>query len=657
LYFVTGATGFIGRFTLERLLQRKGTIHLLVRPQSVNRMERILRRLDADPDRVAIIEGDITKELCGLDEEQIGALYGVKNFIHLGAVYDIRADAKTNHEFNVRGTRNAVALANKVEAAKFHHISSIAVAGRYNGVFTEDMFDEGQDLKFPYDKTKYEAERIVREECDGVWRVYRPSIVVGSAKTGEMDKIDGPYMVFGHLKRLAMLPSWIPLPGVTGGTINMVPVDFVADAIDLLVHRKEGDYEAFHLVDPYPPTLGQALSVFAAAANAPRFSLRTNNTALQSLPRMALEATELFPPARVATDEVLNAIGMPRQMVSYLDNPTKFDASRTLAALDGTDINVPPLESYAKTVWDYWERNFDPHVVKNDKLTKAARGKVVVVTGASSGIGEAVAYRLGHAGAKVVLVSRSRDKLEVIADEIRSRGGEAYVHPADLSDMDDITRVGREILEKHDRVDVLINNAGRSIRRSVANSYDRFHDFERTMQLNYFGALKLILAVLPGMRERGFGRIINVSSVGVQSYPPRFSSYVASKSALDAFSRCISSEVVGDGVNITTVYMPLVRTPMIAPTTIYKAFPAITPQQAADLVLKGVTGKPRRITSAQGTFGEVLHAVSPRTADFILSTAYRLFPESSAARGRYGSQEEMTPEAIAFAHVMRGVHW
>ncbi len=657
MYFVTGGTGFIGRHVLERLLKRKGTIYVLVRARSQGRIDHLIKRLGAEPGRIEIITGDITKELCGVTEADRARLDGVKHFIHLGATYDLRADDKTNHASNVRGTRHAVALANKLPDAKFHHVSSIAVAGRYNGIFEEQMFDEGQDLDFSYDRTKFEAERIVREECDGAWRVYRPSIVVGNSKTGEMDKIDGPYLLFGHLKRLASMPAWVPLPGVVGGRINMVPVNFVADAIDHIVHRRQGDFKAFHLVDPYPPTLGEALSIFAAAADAPRFSVRTGNKLLQALPRLVLEATELLPPTRIAADELLKALGLPRQLVMYLDTPTQFAASNTLAALDKTDIHVPPLESYANLLWNYWERNFDKSVVSNQKLIKAARRKVVVVTGASSGIGESVAYRLGRAGATVVLVARSRDKLELIAKEITANGGKAAVHPADLSDMEDIERVTAEILAEHDQVDILINNAGRSIRRSVANSYDRFHDFERTMQLNYFGALKLILAFLPGMRERGFGRIINVSSVGVQSFPPRFSSYVASKSALDAFSRCISSEVVGDGVNITTIYMPLVRTPMIAPTTIYKAFPAITPQQAADLVLKGVTGTPRRITSAQGTFGEVIHAVSPRTADVILSTAYKLFPESSASKGKYGTQEEVTPEALAFAHVMRGVHW
>ena len=173
--------------------------------------------------------------------------------------------------------------------------------------------------------------------------------------------------------------------------------------------------------------------------------------------------------------------------------------------------------------------------------------------------------KIGEAGGEVILVSRTREKLEEVAKQVEDAGGTAHVHPADLSDLDEVDRLAAEVLEQHGGVDVLVNNAGRSIRRSVKASYDRFHDYERTMQLNYFGALKLILAFLPGMRERRSGHIVNVSSIGVQTNTPRFSAYVASKSALDAFSRCVAPEVIGDNVNFTTVFMPLVRTPMIAP--------------------------------------------------------------------------------------------
>ena len=258
-----------------------------------------------------------------------------------------------------------------------------------------------------------------------------------------------------------------------------------------------------------------------------------------------------------------------------------FDARDTQRALEGTGIAVPPLSTYAGRLWDYWERNLDPALFRERSLASSIKGKKVMITGASSGIGLETALKVGEAGGEVLLVSRTREKLEEVAEQVRERGGKAHVHPADLSDLDDIERMAEEVIEQHGGVDVLVNNAGRSIRRSVERSYDRFHDYERTMQLNYFGALKLIMAFMPGMRERKFGHIINVSSIGVQTNTPRFSAYVASKSALDAFSRCVAPECVGDNVNFTTIYMPLVRTPMIAPTDMYKAFPTLSPEEAA----------------------------------------------------------------------------
>jgi short-subunit dehydrogenase len=295
------------------------------------------------------------------------------------------------------------------------------------------------------------------------------------------------------------------------------------------------------------------------------------------------------------------------------------------------------------------------------------RGKKVLITGASSGIGLETALKVGEAGGEVLLVSRTREKLEEVATQIEEAGGTAHVHPADLSDLGDIDRLAAEVLETHGGVDVLVNNAGRSIRRSVARSYDRFHDYERTMQLNYFGALKLILAFLPGMRERKSGHIINVSSIGVQTNTPRFSAYVASKAALDAFSRCVAPECVGDNVKFTTVYMPLVRTPMIAPTDIYKAFPTLTPDEAAQMLTDAMIDKPKRLASRLGTFGEVLYAVSPKSVDIVLNTAYNLFPDSTAAKtGKDGKpapaddkkgSEEMSTEAVAMAYLLRGVHF
>jgi len=280
-----------------------------------------------------------------------------------------------------------------------------------------------------------------------------------------------------------------------------------------------------------------------------------------------------------------------------------------------------------------------------------------VITGASSGIGEAVALRVGEAGGIAILVARSEDKLNEVKAQIEEAGGVAHVHPGNLSELEDCDRLVAEILAAHGRVDVLVNNAGRSIRRSIKNSYDRFHDYQRTMQLNYFGALKLIIGFLPGMRERRSGHLINVSSIGAQTNTPRFSAYVASKSALDAFSRSIASEIVEDHVYVTTVYMPLVRTPMIAPTVIYDAFPTATPDEAADMITHAMIYRPKKVATRLGTFGEVLYAIAPKSVDVILNAAFKLFPESHAARGEKGKDEQVSAEGVAFAHLMRGVHW
>jgi short-subunit dehydrogenase len=324
---------------------------------------------------------------------------------------------------------------------------------------------------------------------------------------------------------------------------------------------------------------------------------------------------------------------------------------------------VPPLSTYADKLWDYWERNLDPALFRERSLAKSVEGKRILVTGASSGIGKTLALKIGEAGGEVMLVSRTREKLEEVAKEIEELGGKAHVHPADLSDLDDIERLANEVNEKHGGVDILVNNAGRSIRRSLAASYDRFHDYERTMRLNYFGALKLIMGFMPGMRERKSGHIINVSSIGVQTNTPRFSAYVASKAALDAFSRCVGPEVIGDGVHFTTVYMPLVRTPMIAPTNIYDAFPTLSPEEAAVMLTDAIIDKPKRVASRLGTFGQILYAVSPKSVDRVMNTAYKIFPDSKAAKGEKkddgdGKKDsEMSTEAIAMAYLMKGVHF
>ncbi len=221
-------------------------------------------------------------------------------------------------------------------------------------------------------------------------------------------------------------------------------------------------------------------------------------------------------------------------------------------------------------------------------------GKTVLITGASSGIGRSTALKIAAAGGVPLLVARGVEKLEDTKREIEEAGGTAYTYAADVSDLDSVAQLVETVLAEHEAVDVLINNAGRSIRRSIALSYDRFHDFERTIQLNYLGTIRLTMGLLPHMRERHSGHVINISSIGVQTNPPRFSAYVASKSALDAWTRVVSSECIQDNVHFTTIHMPLVKTPMIAPTKMYDRFPTITPEEAADMIIEAIRTGPRR---------------------------------------------------------------
>jgi NAD(P)-dependent dehydrogenase (short-subunit alcohol dehydrogenase family) len=670
-YFVTGATGFIGRNLVEQLLQREGTIHVLVREGSRGRLEELRSRWGADEDRIVPVIGDLSQEKLGCSD-QIDQLRGeIDHFFHLAAIYDMTADAESQRLANVEGTREAVRLAEALDAKRFHMVSSIAAAGLYKGTFTEEMFEEAEKVdNHPYFQTKHESEAVVREECSVPWRVYRPGIVVGHSETGEMDKIDGPYYFFKLLQRARnAVPQWFPGVGIEGRKINLVPVDYVARAMDHIAHIDGFDGQAFHLTDPNPLTAGQVINVFAKAAHAPEAAMRIDSRMLDFIPKQVRSGLTMLPPVKRITDQVLADLGIPRSVLVYINYPTDFDSTKTQTALEGTGISVPPLPSYADKLWDYWERNLDPDLFKDRSLSGAIGGKVVLITGASSGIGKATAIKCGAAGAEVLLVARTPEKLEETKLEIEEAGGAAHIHQCDLSDIPDVERMAREVLDQHGRVDVLVNNAGRSIRRSVELSYERFHDFERTMQLNYFGALRLILSVLPAMRKRSEGRrgghIINVSSIGVQTHTPRFSAYVASKAALDAWSRCVASEVIDDGVHITTIYMPLVRTPMIAPTKMYDAFPTITPDEAAEMITKAMITKPKKVATRLGNFGELLYNVAPKASDAILNTAYKLFPDSRAAKGKgeedgkptKEKEEELSTEGVAFAYLMRGVHW
>jgi NAD(P)-dependent dehydrogenase (short-subunit alcohol dehydrogenase family) len=650
-YFVTGATGFIGRHLVERLLAREGDIHVLVREGSLGK----LNERWGGEQRIKPVVGDLAQPGLGVDPEQLPA---IDHFFHLAAVYDMTADADSNRIANVEGTRHAVELANALGAGCLHHVSSIAVAGLYKGLFREDFFDEGQKLDHPYHRTKFEAEKIARSQTQGPWRVYRPAIVVGNSQTGEMDKIDGPYYFFTAIKKARhYLPGWFPLVGPEFGYTNIVPVDYVASALDHIAHQPGLDRQAFHLCNPKPQRSGEVMNAFARAAHAPQLTMRIDSALLKALPKGPLGMLMQLPAGRGVRRALLADLGIPEEVLEYVGLTAEFDTRDAERALAGSGISVPPLDSYAAKLWDYWERNLDPDLFKDRSFEGAVNGKTVLITGASSGIGKAAALKIAKAGGIPLLVARSEDKLEQTRREIEDLGGSAYVYSADISDPESIEDLVDRVLADHPAIDILVNNAGKSIRRSIELSYERFHDFERTVKINYLGTIKLTMGLLPHMRQRRSGHVVNVSSIGVQTNPPRFSAYVASKAALDAWTRVVGSETISDDVHFTTIHMPLVRTPMIAPTKIYDSFPTISPDEAAELICEAIRAKPKHIGTRLGTFGEVAYALAPKAVDQILSTAYKVFPESAAARGEKDEKEAASTEQVALAHLMRGVHW
>src|SRR3954451_10483292 len=282
--------------------------------------------------------------MIGVSEAEREALQAVEHFFHLDGIYDMGADETRNALLNVGGTKSAVDLANALHAGCFHHVSSLAVAGRYEGNFTEDMFDEGQELSHPYHRTKFEAEKLVRERVQGAWRVYRPSLVVGNSKTGEMDKIDGPYYFFKVIQKVRhALPEWFPLVSLEWGWTNIVPVDYVAAAVDHIAHEDDLDGQAFHIVDPKGQRVGEVLNTFAEAAHAPKAVMRIDKRATQNLPKGVLSFAMKLPALKQIRAQILADLGIPDEVIEYIALSCRFDARDTQRALRGTDITLPPL--------------------------------------------------------------------------------------------------------------------------------------------------------------------------------------------------------------------------------------------------------------------------------------------------------------------------
>lgn len=612
-YFVTGGTGLIGRHLVSRLLER-GTVELLVRNP-----ERHAARLESWASRgdLVVHEGDITTPGLGIDKK-----LDVDHVFHLAALYDLTASDQELERINVGGTKN---LLDRLRSDRFdgtlHHVSSIAVAGDFDGTFREEQLEAGQSHPHSYHRTKYESERLARAFGPKT-RVYRPSAVVGHATTGEMDRLDGPYFLFEAIDRLRrVLPPWAPMVSMAGATVDMVPVDWVASALDTIAHTPGQDRKVFHLTDPNAPTFAETWNLVAEAACAPKMS--TKKSLLSRVAPGLADGAGQLGSAQFLKSRMMADLGLPLDVQKAINRTVRFDASNTTALVGAP----PPQARYVPALWDYYVRNLassaDPASLRGRTFAK----KIALVTGASSGVGEALTYELADAGAEVVAVARREDELVRVCDEVRRRGGRATFVVADLSDMASCDDVVTEVLARHGRVDFLFNNAGRSIRRPLTESLDRFHDLERVMQINFYAPARLIRGFLPSMVERKSGCVVNILSAGAHMPSPRFGAYTASKAALSQLGDTLAAEHAADGIQVTQAYLHWVRTPMMDATGAFEDTRAATPESAALEVLDGVARGETKLMRGTDKRRFVLNHLAPRTLSRLVNLTYRIYDD------------------------------
>ncbi len=574
-------------------------------------------------------------------------------------MYDLGADEASQIAVNIEGTRHTVEFAKAIDAGHFHHVSSIAAAGLYEGVFREDMFEEAENYEHPYFLTKHESEKIVRKECKVPWTVFRPAMVVGDSSTGEMDKVDGPYYFFKLIQRMRqLLPPWMPAVGLEGGRVNIVPVDFVVNALDHISHKTAIAKKCFHLVDPTGYRVGDVLDIFSKAAHAPKMNVFVNAALLGFIPKAVKKSLMALAPVRRIRNAILKDLGLPEDMLTFVNYPTRFDCRDTLAALKGSGIDCPNLHDYAWRLWDYWERHLDPDLHIDRSLARH-RGR-------QGGAGHR--RLVGHwpgGSAQVCRGGRHHHHL-------RARPGQARRSLQGSQGQGLRVRGLRGRHCRHGRLRPLHPAAGRQPRRGGLPHQQRRpldpprHRIELRplprFRAHHAAQLLWLPARHHGAAARHGGQ--KARPCGQHQLDWRADQRAAlfglcgvSKAALDAWTRCASSEFADVGISFTTINMPLVRTPMIAPTNLYNNVPTLSPEEAADMVAQACIFKPVRIATRLGIAGQVLHALVPRVAQIAMNTSFRMFPDSSAAKGDKAAKPQLSAEAIAMQQMMRGIHF
>jgi len=640
---LTGASGFLGMHLVEALLNAGHDLTLLVRNPATRQINDWLKAWNTEHDsqRISVYKFDLEQDGLALDSEP--EWHTFDHVYHLAAIYDLDAEPARVLAANVQGTEHLLEKLDKADfTGSFHFVSSIAVAGDFNGTFDERMFDEGQQHSHVYHQSKFQSEALVRkfrEQAEFKVMIYRPSAIVGHSETGYIDKIDGPYYLFTLLSQLKRwLPGKVPLPVLkTRITLDMVPVDYVVQS---LVYLSQSHPDAladeqfcFHLTNPDSPTLSDLFQMLLKCTDGPEAGLAIPIDGIAkyvgiSQVKLALQLKAL----RMLKKEFFSLLRVPESATDALMPNVSFSADRTLALLNAAGIQLPPVASYIENLWQYYAKHMDPYKHRVFYAKKAFKGKRILITGGSSGIGfesAKIAYGLG---AHVILAARDADKLKACERELKqmnSEGGQVCSFSCDLSELESCDELIRFVHDNFGSVDILFSNAGRSIRRSIAKSQGRFHDLERTMQLNYFGAARLILGLIPSMKQQGGGHIIHSSSMGTLSATPRFGPYMASKIALDTLMDAMAAEFANHNVHFSTIKFPLVKTPMVAPTAAFKKAKLTSPEKAAQIFMDTVIDKTRHKMTATGALLGFVAWVSPNFMTQLYNYGFQIWPDES----------------------------
>lgn len=639
---VTGASGFLGEHLVSELCKETDVqISLLLRnTKSPSILKKVTHWNDrCDFSSVSLISYDLL-----VDDLQLSPDISFKDYdhvFHLAAVYDLASTVSEMNEANVLGTNRLLRRLEVDEfAGVFHFVSSIAVAGDFKGKFDETMFDEGQRHQHPYHRSKFESEKLVRQfkEEKGVdVRIYRPSSIVGHSETGYINKLDGPYYGF---MLISLLKRWIPakVPLVLPKTkisLDIVPVDYVAKAIACIgmlpaSEIPSGQY-CFHLSDPKTPSISEVFTQVLAEADGPGIGfLMPIDPITKLLSSGQFKMLEKIQAIKLMKRELFKALDIPETVLEALMPGLKFQADNTLKLLARYDIAAPAFKDYVATLWHFYQQNLDPQKHRLEMAKKKLRHKKILITGGSSGIGFESAKLVYSLGAEVILVARDSEKLKQCAIDISAQdteGGRIHFYACDLSDLSACDELVQYIEENFTSVDIVFSNAGRSIRRSLSKSVGRFHDLQRTMQLNYFGAARVILGLIPSMRNQGGGHVIHSSSMGTLSATPRFGPYMASKAALDTLMDSMAAEFSHSEICFSSIKFPLVKTPMVAPTQEFKESKLTTPEQAAQMFLDVVLDKNRVKAPGTAKLLSWVSLISPNFMTQLYNYGYKAWPD------------------------------